>query len=65
MKDNNIKWFATVTTVTEAKEAEQAGADVIIAQGMEAGGHRGSFIADNADEKIIEEPTYPKYKIGG
>ena len=53
MKDNNIKWFATVTTVTEAKEAEQAGADVIIAQGMEAGGHRGSFIADNADEKMI------------
>ena len=24
-----------------------------------------SIVADKADEKIIEEPTYPKYKIGG
>ena len=43
MKDKGIKWFATVTTLSEAKTAEQAGADVIIAQGMEAGGHRGAF----------------------
>jgi NAD(P)H-dependent flavin oxidoreductase YrpB (nitropropane dioxygenase family) len=31
---------ATTTTLAEAKAAESAGADVIIAQGMEAGGHR-------------------------
>ena len=24
-----------------------------------------SDVADNADEKIIDDPTYPKYKIGG
>jgi nitronate monooxygenase len=29
--------------LAEAKAAEAAGADVIIAQGMEAGGHRGAF----------------------
>ena len=23
------------------------------------------MVAAKADEKIIEEPTYPKYKIGG
>jgi nitronate monooxygenase len=45
MKANGIKWFATATTVTEAKAAEDAGADVIIVQGMEAGGHRGTFDA--------------------
>lgn len=43
MKQRGIKWFATVTTVGEAKAAQNAGADAVIAQGMEAGGHRGAF----------------------
>jgi nitronate monooxygenase len=38
-----IAWFATVTTVAEALAAEAAGADVLVAQGAEAGGHRGAF----------------------
>ena len=41
MKQRGITWFATATTVAEARAAEAAGADVVIAQGMEAGGHRG------------------------
>jgi len=49
MKARGIKWFATVTTVTEARAAEAAGADAIVAQGMEAGGHRGAFDAANAE----------------
>ena len=48
---NGIKWFATATTVSEAKAAEDAGADVIIAQGMEAGGHRGAFDATKAEAR--------------
>jgi nitronate monooxygenase len=43
MKAKGIKWFATVTTVAEARAAQAAGADIIVAQGMEAGGHRGVF----------------------
>jgi len=43
MKDRRIAWFATATTIHEAKLARDAGADAIIAQGYEAGGHRGSF----------------------
>jgi len=43
MKERGIAWFATATTLSEALAAEQAGADAIIAQGAEAGGHRGSF----------------------
>jgi nitronate monooxygenase len=35
--------LATATTVEEAIIIEQAGADAVIAQGSEAGGHRGSF----------------------
>src|SRR5262245_33141875 len=53
MKANGIKWFATATTVTEAKAAEHAGADVIIAQGMEAGGHRGAFDATKAEARLV------------
>jgi len=48
-----IKWFATATTVGEALEAEAAGADAIVAQGMEAGGHRGAFKADNAETSLV------------
>ena len=53
MHARNIKWFATVTTVTEARLAEAAGADVIVAQGMEAGGHRGAFEAANAGKALV------------
>ena len=35
--------LSTATTVAEARSLEESGADVVIAQGFEAGGHRGSF----------------------
>src|SRR5271169_1771405 len=53
MKASGIKWFATATTVSEAKAAEDAGADAIIAQGMEAGGHRGAFDATKAEARLV------------
>jgi nitronate monooxygenase len=53
MKERGIAWFATATTVTEARAAEAAGADVIIAQGAEAGGHRGAFDAGQAERQAI------------
>ena len=53
MKAQGIAWFANVTTVSEAKAAEAAGADVIVAQGMEAGGHRGCFEALNAEAQQV------------
>lgn len=43
LKERGIAWFATATTLGEARIAADAGADAIIAQGFEAGGHRGSF----------------------
>lgn len=52
-KAKGIAWFATVTTVAEAKLARDAGADVIVAQGAEAGGHRGSFVARNAEKEAV------------
>lgn len=53
MKERGIKWFAIVTTVAEAVAAEAAGADAIVAQGMEAGGHRGTFDAGNAETGMV------------
>ena len=53
MKRMGILWFATATTVSEAKAAEAAGADAIIAQGMEAGGHRGAFDANDAERRMV------------
>jgi nitronate monooxygenase len=43
LKARGIAWFCNVTTVAEARAAEAAGADAVVAQGAEAGGHRGSF----------------------
>jgi nitronate monooxygenase len=53
MKARGIPWFATATTVAEARAAEQAEADAIIAQGMEAGGHRGAFDPGQAEHRLV------------
>ena len=44
--------MASATIVKEAIWLEENGADVIIAQGAEAGGHRGMFLTEN----IAEQP---------
>jgi len=41
------KILASATTVDEARWLEAHGADAIIAQGVEAGGHRGNFLSDD------------------
>lgn len=52
LKARNIAWFATVTTLADARAAEAAGADAIIAQGSEAGGHRGAFDQADAEAQL-------------
>ncbi len=53
LKAAGIAWFANVTSVAEARAAAAAGADVIVAQGAEAGGHRGAFDAALARERAV------------
>jgi nitronate monooxygenase len=53
LKERGIKWFATATTAREALRARAAGADAIIAQGFEAGGHRGAFDQASAEAQNI------------
>jgi nitronate monooxygenase len=44
--------WSSATTVDEARWLEAHGADVIIAQGLEAGGHRGHFLSDDLDRQM-------------
>jgi len=53
MKERGVAWFACATTAEEARAAEAAGADAIVAQGMEAGGHRGAFDASRAERQMV------------
>jgi nitronate monooxygenase len=53
LKARHITWFANISTVAEARAAEAAGADVVVAQGMEAGGHRGCFDAARAEREMV------------
>jgi nitronate monooxygenase len=49
IKARDIAWFACATTLAETRAAVAAGADAIVAQGSEAGGHRGAFDAAAAE----------------
>jgi nitronate monooxygenase len=53
LKSLGIAWFANTSTVAESKAAEAAGADVIVVQGMEAGGHRGCFDSKKAEREMV------------
>jgi nitronate monooxygenase len=48
--------ISSATTVAEAVWLEAHGADAVIAQGYEAGGHRGMFLASNFHEEIALQP---------
>jgi nitronate monooxygenase len=47
VKSWGSKLLASATTVEEARWLERRGVDAIIAQGAEAGGHRGIFLSDD------------------
>jgi nitronate monooxygenase len=53
LKAAGVAWWANISTVAEARAAEAAGADVVVAQGMEAGGHRGCFDARLAEAQQV------------
>ena len=53
LKERGIAWWANVATVKDAVAAEAAGADVVVVQGMEAGGHRGSFDPAAAEAEMV------------
>jgi nitronate monooxygenase len=46
------KILSTATSVDEARWLEDQGCDAIIAQGFEAGGHRGMFLQDDVSTQV-------------
>lgn len=52
LQTNGTIVMATATAVKEAIEIERLGIDVVIAQGSEAGGHRGNFLHETGDSLI-------------
>jgi nitronate monooxygenase len=66
--------IATATTVAEARAVEAAGCDAVIAQGWEAGGHRGAFRLEPADRgvgllalvpQVVDAVAIPVIAAGG
>lgn len=69
-----IRTMATATSPKEALAIEAAGIDAIVAQGIEAGGHRGVFDPEAADERLstavlvrllVSRMTLPVIAAGG
>lgn len=69
-----IRTMATATNLIEALNIERAGVDAIVAQGIEAGGHRGMFDPEATDERLsmavlvrllVKRTTLPVIAAGG
>jgi nitronate monooxygenase len=52
VKATGAKILSSATTVEEARWLEARGCDAIVAQGIEAGGHRGMFLSDDLSTQI-------------
>lgn len=74
LKDAGCTLFATATSLPEAKAAGTAGIDAIVAQGFEAGGHRGIFDPNGEDAQmdtetltrlLVSETRLPVISAGG
>jgi nitronate monooxygenase len=52
VREMGAKILSSATTVEEARWLESQGVDAIIAQGAEAGGHRGIFLSDDLSTQV-------------
>ncbi|MES2015797.1 MAG: nitronate monooxygenase [Pseudomonadota bacterium] len=60
LHDAGIFVIGTVTTVDEALAWEQAGADAIVASGVESGGHRGTFLGPQEEATLPARALWPQ-----
>lgn len=74
LRGAGIVTMATATSEAEAHAITDAGVDVVIAQGYEAGGHRGIFAPDDDDrrlplasllERLVRSCSVPVIAAGG
>ncbi|MHB8285058.1 MAG: NAD(P)H-dependent flavin oxidoreductase [Caulobacteraceae bacterium] len=52
LRQTGAVFLATATTLVEARACAEAGVDAVVAQGVEAGGHRGVFNPDAPDDRL-------------
>jgi len=52
LKEAGIILFGSATSLAEARQLADAGIDAIVAQGYEAGGHRGAFDENAPDDRL-------------
>ena len=52
LREAGIVLLATATSIAEGRAAAKAGVHAVVAQGYEAGGHRGVFDPDAADDRL-------------
>lgn len=52
LRERGVLLLATATSLDEARAIEAAGIDVVVAQGIEAGGHRGVFDPAASDDAL-------------
>lgn len=57
VKAAGCRVMGSATTVAEARWLEAHGADIIIAQGCEAGGHRGMFLQAHLEKEVASQPS--------
>ncbi len=62
LKSQGMKIVSSATSVSEAKWLESRGCDAIIAQGFEAGGHRGMFLETNSASQVGLFALLPQVK---
>jgi nitronate monooxygenase len=60
VKRTGAKVLSSATTVDEARFLESRGVDAIIAQGVEAGGHRGIFLTDDLSTQLSTMALVPQ-----
>ena len=64
-KENNIKFIPVVPSVALAKRMEKSGADAIIAEGMESGGHVGKLTTMALLPQVVDAVDIPVIGAGG
>lgn len=52
VRATGAKLLSSATTVAEALWLQERGVDAVIAQGLEAGGHRGHFLSDDLSQQL-------------
>lgn len=60
LHDAGIFVIGTVTTVDEALAWEVAGADAVVASGIESGGHRGTFLGPQEEATLPAKALWPQ-----